>query len=91
MPQTHLAAFAGNERCEGFGVEAGEGETEAAVHAVGRQLQRLLSDVVLKKSTHSHILVFSLITGTCYNVLWSLVEALRGDENASINKNNEKD
>ena len=52
MAETHLSALTGDESGERLGVETREGEAETAVHAVSRQLQRLLTDVVLRTKSH---------------------------------------
>lgn len=46
-PPTHVSALERDERSERLGEEAGMRETEAAVHAVGRDLERLLPDIEL--------------------------------------------
>lgn len=47
---THLSAFVSNQGSEGLGVEAAVAEAQAPVHAVGCQLQGLLTDVVLMEN-----------------------------------------
>jgi len=46
--EENFSTSGGDEGSDGLGVEPGEGESEAAVHRVGRQLERHLADVVLK-------------------------------------------
>lgn len=53
--QTHLPAFVCDQGGERLGVEAAVAETEAAVHAVGGQLQSLLADVVLMGNTRTSV------------------------------------
>lgn len=46
---SYLSAFVCDQGSQGFGIEATVGEPQAAVHAVSRELQGLLSDVILRE------------------------------------------
>lgn len=46
--ETHLSSPTRDEGSEGLGKEPRLGEPQAAIHAVGRQLEGLLPDVVLE-------------------------------------------
>lgn len=50
---THLTAFVRDEGSQWLGVEAAEAKAQAAIHAVGGQLQSFLPDVVLPRNTHA--------------------------------------
>ena len=46
-----VATEFGNQGCQGLAVEPGHFETQATVHAVGRELQGLLANVILTRDT----------------------------------------
>lgn len=53
---THLPALVRDQGSQWLRVEAAVAEAQAAVHAVGRQLQSFLANVVLTRNTHRHTL-----------------------------------
>lgn len=48
VPAAHLSAFVRHQSSQRLCIEAAKAESQAAVHAVGRQLQGLLTDVILR-------------------------------------------
>lgn len=51
---THLSSFVSDQSGERLGVEAAVAEAQTSIHAVSRQLQSLLTDVVL---VENHVLI----------------------------------
>lgn len=88
---THLSALVCDQRSERLGVEAAVAEAQATVHAVGGQLQSLLTDVVLVETQisvglHRHMMMIKFYTHfvpTRINTVWVLYAGVTLHQNGN--------